>query len=300
MTTPLFPEFAKTGHHLTNFKCGKHIFNVSSIREFQKSVDSKGFAIKYVVDGHEKYTINRDVYHIHAGEYLLINGAVNGKVEIEAEENVHGICISVDNEMIHEVIASLLRSDTAIADPNLASFFHQEHFLEQKQQIHNTHLGSLLSRLQQAIKQTNLTAAAINKELFFQLSEQIVMDQRTIYKQLWAIPAVKSATKKALYKQLLLAKEFIDTHFCDDITIEQIAVQAAMSEFHFIRLFKMSFGMAPYQYLLQKRLALAHSLLQAGCAATQVALECGFSDLFTFSKSFKKQFGTAPSLFFKN
>lgn len=300
MRTLQAPVFLDAGHQLMNYNCGNHIFNISSIKEFYKSVDSKGFAIKYVVAGKEKYTINRDVYDINEGEYLLINGKVNGCVEIDSKENVQGICISVDQGMISEVIASFLRSDTAVADPQLAKFFEQEHFLEQKQHIKHTQLGGLLHQLQSAIKQNNLMVESINKELFYQLSERVVTDQRTIYKQLWAIPALKPVTQKALYKQLLQAKDFMDTHFCEPIGIEQMAAQAAMSEFHFIRMFKLSFGSAPYQYLLSKRLHLAHNLLQSGCGISQVALDCGFADLFSFSKAFKKYFGAAPTILFKN
>jgi AraC family transcriptional regulator len=72
-----------------------------------------------------------------------------------------------------------------------------------------------------------------------------------------------------------------------------------LSEFHFIRLFKQSFSISPYQYIIQCRLAHAQTLLANHVSIANTAFDTGFADVFSFSKAFKKAFGMSPSGFVK-
>jgi AraC-like DNA-binding protein len=60
-------------------------------------------------------------------------------------------------------------------------------------------------------------------------------------------------------------------------------------------LFKTTFGISPYQYVVQKRLVYARNCLQNGMIISDVAIKTGFADTPSFSKAFKKFFGIAPT-----
>ena len=138
------------------------------------------------------------------------------------------------------------------------------------------------------------------KHFFYQLSETIIADQVPIFKQLQAIPSIKSATKKDLFKRISLGKEYIENYFFLPLTIEKIAKESCMSEYHFFRLFKIVFGISPNQYIIQKRLEHGQKILkQDRYLVSTAAVESGFSDIFTFSKAFKKHFGYSPSGIFR-
>jgi len=69
-----------------------------------------------------------------------------------------------------------------------------------------------------------------------------------------------------------------------------------LSPYHFARLFRASFGLAPYQYVQEQRLLRARRLLQQPSAKViAVALECGFGDASQFSRAFRRRFGQSPS-----
>ncbi|MBS7672894.1 helix-turn-helix transcriptional regulator, partial [Vibrio cholerae] len=51
--------------------------------------------------------------------------------------------------------------------------------------------------------------------------------------------------------------EYIDQHMEDAISLGQLAAMCALSEYHFARMFRQSFGVPPHQYLLSRRLARA-------------------------------------------
>ena len=94
------------------------------------------------------------------------------------------------------------------------------------------------------------------------------------------------------------AVEFIDNHFADSITIDDIAACCHVSRRHFFRLFEQAVGMAPMEYLKKVRLQKAATmLLTTNANVTEVAFACGFNDSNYFSSLYHKEFGMSPSRF---
>jgi AraC family transcriptional regulator len=274
------------------------VFSVLS--DFCSAVNTEGFAIKYVVDGIEKYTLDGEKYPIQAGEYLLSNASNEGFVEIESRKTVRGICINIKLEMLAEVVASHCVPNTAYTDFTLGQFFNSNHFLENKYNAKHTNLGKLLIEMGLSIGKNTMSNEHLNDEFFYTISEKIVADHVPIFKQLQTIPSIKPSTKKDLFRRVSRGKEFIDATFLSALTIESVAQEACMSEYHFFRLFKSVFGVSPHQYMLKKRLELGHSMLSQDKDSVSIAaLESGFSDIHAFSKAFKKHYGFAPSSLLK-
>jgi AraC family transcriptional regulator len=136
----------------------------------------------------------------------------------------------------------------------------------------------------------------IDKEWFLDLVEKIIFHEYGNYLALNGIRSVKLETRKEILHRLKTAKQYMDDEFLNIADIRQVAIVCNMSEFHFFRSFKQAFGISPYQYLLSKRLEMAKELIRAGeTSITHIATYCNFSDIFTFSKAFKRQFNIAPS-----
>ncbi len=106
------------------------MFKLSSLSEFSRQVELNGFAIKYVVEGHERYTIDRSQYVIEQGGYLLLNGKRDAHIEIESKKNVKGICIDISTELIADAVASVIEPGTPYSDAELGRFFYTEQFLD--------------------------------------------------------------------------------------------------------------------------------------------------------------------------
>jgi AraC-like DNA-binding protein len=80
--------------------------------------------------------------------------------------------------------------------------------------------------------------------------------------------------------------------------MQQVAREAGMSTFHFIRCFDAVFGATPHQFRIAARLDRAKQLLAAGNhSVTDVCLEVGFSSVGTFSSLFTSRLGETPSSF---
>jgi AraC-like DNA-binding protein len=81
-------------------------------------------------------------------------------------------------------------------------------------------------------------------------------------------------------------------------SIREVAREAAMSPFHFIRRFESVFGATPHQFRIQSRLERAkHLLALSDYSVTDVCMEVGFSSLGSFSALFARRFGTPPSAY---
>ncbi|MFN6017305.1 MAG: helix-turn-helix domain-containing protein [Verrucomicrobiota bacterium] len=94
------------------------------------------------------------------------------------------------------------------------------------------------------------------------------------------------------------AVEFIENHFAEPITIDDIAACSHVSRRHFFRLFEQAVGLAPMEYLKKVRLQKAAAMLLTTKAnVTEVAFACGFNDSNYFSSLYHKEYGMSPSRF---
>ena len=90
----------------------------------------------------------------------------------------------------------------------------------------------------------------------------------------------------------------IDERCGEAMSLEDMAREAGVSPFHFLRLFTRALGVTPHQYLVRSRLRRAARLLaEGGRAVTAVAYDCGFGDLSNFVNSFRRAAGLSPGRF---
>lgn len=98
--------------------------------------------------------------------------------------------------------------------------------------------------------------------------------------------------------QLRRIKEFVDAHISKQIGISELANLVGLSRFYFIRAFKQSVGLSPYQYVLSERISVAKDLLlKRDLSIGAVALLVGFSDASQLNRTFLKLTGITPTVF---
>jgi AraC-like DNA-binding protein len=120
-----------------------------------------------------------------------------------------------------------------------------------------------------------------------------------IQSQIACVPAARRATQEELYRRLQIAREFLHGAVGERVSLEAVAREACLSQYHLHRAFTRTFRQTPHAYLTALRLNRARSLLRNGCSVTEVAMEVGFSSMSAFSRLFRAHFGASPSSQFR-
>jgi AraC-like DNA-binding protein len=78
-------------------------------------------------------------------------------------------------------------------------------------------------------------------------------------------------------------------------SLGELAREAGLSPFHFLRTFEQLTGVTPHQYVRRMRLRTAAARLMAEQSKVlDVALDCGFGDVSNFNHAFRAEFGASP------
>jgi AraC family transcriptional regulator len=89
---------------------------------------------------------------------------------------------------------------------------------------------------------------------------------------------------------------YIEEHLGEQICLGTLAQLARVSQHHFCRAFKKSFGIPPHQYHVQRRVEQAKLLLaDQSTSITDIGLTLGYSQTSSFSLAFRKNTGWTPS-----
>lgn len=108
-----------------------------------------------------------------------------------------------------------------------------------------------------------------------------------------------SQEKKWEHPAIERAKEYLQTHYAEEIALQDLANVTHLSPFYLARTFRQVVGLPPHAYQTQLRLAHAKTLLAQGCAVSYVANETGFFDQSHFAQQFKRNFLVTPKSYRK-
>lgn len=99
-------------------------------------------------------------------------------------------------------------------------------------------------------------------------------------------------------RQCAVVRRFIDLHFKESLTLEQLADEAHMNKFYLSHTFKREYGVSPINYLISRRISESKYLLtETDLSMSQIAQLLGFSSLSYFSQAFRKSQGISPMEF---
>ena len=99
-------------------------------------------------------------------------------------------------------------------------------------------------------------------------------------------------------RRMLRARDAMDRTYPEPLDVRTLARIAHVSEAHFIRTFRATFGEPPHRYLQRRRVERAMFLLRAtATSVTDICFEVGFGSLGTFSRTFSEIVGESPTAF---
>src|SRR5258708_5461367 len=97
-------------------------------------------------------------------------------------------------------------------------------------------------------------------------------------------------------RRLLRARDAMDRTYAQPLDVLSLARIAFVSEAHFIRTFRATFGETPHRYLQRRRVERSMFLLrETERSVTDICLDVGFSSLGTLSRTFRDIVGESPT-----
>lgn len=270
---------------------GANLIYASDIRRHTKFTST--YSIKFPLQGSLTYIADRQKIEVKPGSLYLVNW---GK-ELEClpcAPGVEAVCVNFSPALIADIAENgnrhhrALLDDPAAGNPAIRFFEH----------IYKTpHSIDLPCRtLAAEMKRIGRSAAGFPPDIFFFIAERLLHWQAGARIRIESIPAAALSTRQELFRRVLAARDFMVDQWDYNLTHEEVARHACLSPYHFHRTFKEVFGVSPMRWFRRLKLEKARELLKKGqCNVTTAAYRCGFSDVFTFSKAFKKTWGLCPS-----
>lgn len=121
-----------------------------------------------------------------------------------------------------------------------------------------------------------------------------------IYELLAQLEARKGGEKKSGKDYVDKARNYIMANYMKPIKIEELGDKLGLERSYFSNLFKKHVGKSPQAYLVEFRLVKAAELMiMHQYKPGEAAINVGYTDIFNFSKMFKKKFGMSPTEYIK-
>lgn len=243
------------------------------------------YEIVYVYRGKGTLFIDHTFYEMNAGDLFLIPGNTIHRATPDKENPVTSTAVYFS--------AGLIQA------PLLGDAFSYLHSFEQATQLRHYKLETLLPQRQhlehywEAIQHELKQGSPGHRQaIYIQLLQLLLYLQRDVGSGM-PLHTGNPLIAPAWMREILL---YIDEHFCEDIGLNTLSKQAAVSPAHFSRVFKQLIGMNVTAYIITKRIIRAKQLLaESDIKIHHIAELCGFESLPHFHAMFKRVLGLTPA-----
>ena len=252
--------------------------------------DAKGARMEYhyhdfcklvlLVSGQGEYTVEDRHYKLRTGDVLLI-----GNGQIHRPEFVEG----VEYERVIIYISPEFLQRHANMDCNPEELFDgkKEHVLR----VEEKRYKKLFERV--SMLETELSGEAYGKRIMANslLLQLLVQIGRYRANSMFMPPEKRYVSDERIRRILT----YLEEHFSEQLTIEELAERFFISRYHMMRLFKQETGQSLYGYITERRLFYARELLRQGVPATESCFRAGFGSYSSFIRAYEKRFGATPT-----
>ena len=250
-------------------------------------------SLKCAFNGDEFFKVNQCEFAVNDSRYLILNHGSHYSSYIDSDTKVESFSINFTPSMVLDMASSILESDSF----NLESYgFHRKELLFGEQlYVYDSGISSFLTKFRNFIKGPKKDGEVI-EYLYWLLLERLVDSQKQLMNDIQNVPKIRLSTKTELYKRLTRAKDYLDSCYTRDISLEELARISFMNNTYFLRQFRNYYQITPRQYLIKRRMESARIYLETNktISITEICSMVGYSDLSSFSKLFKQYYSLSP------
>ena len=269
-----FSQTEKTGYLNEDFR----LFHI-------KDQTKKEFAYHYhdfhkvviFISGKVVYHIEGKAYQLMPWDILLVNRHAIHRPEIDPSVPYERFILWIQNDILWQ---ELLKCFQKANDRNY-NLVRLNSALQEK-------MKDILFELENSAKSDEYGREILTQSLFLQFMvylNRIFLEKQYIFDK-------KSYTFDSQIANIL---QYINHNLKADLSVEALAAKYYVSKYHLMRKFKEETGYTLHNYIVNKRLLMARTLISEGMPVIKAAQESGFAEYSTFSRAYRRQFKTSPS-----
>ena len=269
-----FYQTEKTGYLNEQFR----LFHI-------KDQTSKEFAYHYhdfhkvviFISGKAAYHIEGKAYQLKPWDILLVNRHAIHRPEIDHSVPYERFILWIQNDIPWQELLKCFQK----ANDRSYNLVRLNSALQEK-------MKDILFELENSAKSDEYGREILTQSLFLQFMvylNRIFLEKQYIFDK-------KSYTFDSQIANIL---QYINHNLKEDLSVEALSAKYYVSKYHLMRKFKEETGYTLHNYIVNKRLLMARTLISNGMPVTKAAQESGFAEYSTFSRAYRKQFKTTPS-----
>ena len=273
------PEYKKVGYLTSSFK----LFHLKDQNKKDFSYHYHDFhKILILLGGDVTYCIEGRTYQLAPGDIVLVNAGEVHKPEIHSNLPYERIILYVSPDFLTQYAGE----DCDLSFCFKQAYREQAHILR-LQDSKGGRLGASIRALDASLNDDDYAAALHHRLLFLEF--MIQLNRAALHHH------IEFVGDSASNEKILSILTYLNAHLTEDLSIDRLSEKFFFSKYHMMRKFKNETGYTIHNYITSKRLLLARSLINEGSPVIKAAQMSGFNDYTTFVRSYKKQFGNAPS-----
>ena len=222
----------------------------------------------YIVGGKGQFLIQDQLYPVNANNLVIIN------------PNVPHTEVSLNAQPLEYIVLGIEGVELASSEQSNGRFSMLDHF-------ESVEISGCLRNI---LREMELKSTGYEDVCQAYMEILIIRLMRSTALSVPAQPQQISANR-----QCAAVKRYIDQHFKETLTLDQLAEEAHMNKFYLSHAFKQEFGVSPINYLISCRIEESKYLLaETDLSMSQIAQLLGFSSLSYFSQVFRRTQAVSP------
>ncbi|KAB3536317.1 AraC family transcriptional regulator [Alkaliphilus pronyensis] len=242
------------------------------------------------ISGDVTYLIEGKSYRLKPWDILLVNSSELHKPIIDISESYERIVFWINPSFLKQHNSENCMLETCF---NIAN--NKNLNLLRLGPSQKTYIENLLLELEKECNCNSFGSKLLSNSLFLQLI--ININRAFLGITNYQLSINEDLTYDESISNII---SYINENIADDLSIDKLAAQFFLNKHYLMHKFKRQTGYTLYNYILQKRLIKAKSLIKEGKSTGEACSESGFNDYSNFIRAFKKMFGAPPKTYLKS
>ena len=245
------------------------------------------YEVYYFIGGSVEYSVEGRTYELKSGDLLLINPLELHQPRIaHNQQDYERIVLWINKNYLSELCfnkTSLTRCFDS-SQPNHIN-------LSRPSKIQQTYISAMLDEL---ITENTSDGYAV------EIASEAILLRFLVELNRLTITSSMNIKKEEVSSSIIPdVLEYINNHFCEKLTLSEIADEFFVSKYYLSHAFNNVVGTSVHRYIVLKRLIQAKQMLLSGIRSTTAATNCGFNDYAGFYRAFTAEYGVTPTEFVK-